>query len=239
MKEQVVMVKTATTVERERVTRKEIGLGSIPPPPNGSDGSRGNGGGGGSGGDDRARKPSPVKARLAMWVALGSILMLFAALTSAYVVIASTDSRQGLQLPRLLWLSTALIVVSSLTFKAACRSLKLGSDARYTAWLWVTLLLGLGFLGTQLLSWRQLVAQGVYLAGNPHSSFFYILTGVHGLHLLGGILALSYLLLRTRRRSHDREREARRRTAAEVVALYWHFMDGIWVFLFMLLLFWK
>jgi cytochrome c oxidase subunit 3 len=232
------MVRTVTSIERERVARKEIGLGSIPPPPNGSGGNGGGGGSGGGGRDDRARFPSPVKARLAMWVALGSILMLFAALASAYIVIASTDGRRALALPHLLWLSTALILASSLTLRTACRSLKQGDDGRYSAWLWLTLLLGLGFLGSQLLAWRQLVAQGVYLAGNPHSAFFYLLTGVHGVHLLGGILALVYLLTRTRRRPYNREGEARRQTAADVVALYWHFMDGIWVFLFLLLLFW-
>jgi cytochrome c oxidase subunit 3 len=106
----------------------------------------------------------------------------------------------------------------------------------------LTVALGLAFLCSQLLAWRQLVAQGVYLAGNPHSTFFYLLTGIHGAHLLGGIMALDYLLLRARRRSSrpvSREADARRRTAADMVALYWHFMDGLWVSLFLLLLIWR
>jgi cytochrome c oxidase subunit 3 len=142
-------------------------------------------------------------------------------------------------MPRLLWLSTALIIGSSLTFRTACRSLKQGDNSGYTRWLLLTVVLGLAFLGSQLLAWRQLVQQGIYLAGNPHSTFFYLLTGVHGVHLLGGILALDYLLLRTRRWRPNREAEMKRQTAADVVALYWHFMDGLWVSLFLLLLLWR
>ncbi len=232
------MVKTVTTIERERVTRQKIGIGSLPPP-NGSDGPRGNGGGGGGGGDDRAHRAQPEKARFAMLVALGAITMPFVALTSAYVYLSTADSWRFIAVPRLLWLSTALILTSSLTFRAACKSLRRGEDRGYSRWLAVTVMLGLAFLGSQLLSWRQLVAQGFYFSGNPHSSFFYLLTGVHGLHLLGGILALDYLLLRTRRRRPGREAEVRRQSAAGVVALYWHFLDGLWLFLFLLLMLWR
>ena len=231
------MVKTVTTIERERITRQKIGLGSLPPPPNGSDGPRGNGGGGG--GDDRARRAQPEKARFAMLVALCAILMPFMALTSAYIYLSTADSWRFIAVPRLLWLSTALIITSSLTLRAACRSLRRGEDRGYGRWLAVTVMLGLAFLCSQLLSWRQLVAQGFYFSGNPHSSFFYLLTGVHGLHLLGGILALDYLLLRTRRKPRSREAQAKRQSAADVVALYWHFLDGLWLFLFLLLLLWR
>jgi cytochrome c oxidase subunit III len=236
----VVMVKTVTGIERERVTRKEIGLGDIPPPRNGSNGngSRGNGGGGGGGGDDRARH-SQHKARIAMWVALCSILMLFTALVSAYIFLAAGGGVRPVKLPLLLWLSTALIVTSSLTLKRAVSSLKQGSDRSYSRWLSLTVALGLAFLASQLLSWRQLVEQGIYLAGNPHSTFFYLLTGMHGAHLVGGIMALNYLLLRTWRLSSRSEALRKRQTAASVVALYWHFMDVLWVSLFLFLLLWR
>jgi cytochrome c oxidase subunit 3 len=233
------MVKTVTSIERERVTSRGIGLGSIPPPRNGSNGNGSRGNGGGGGGDDQARPASFDKARFAMRVALVSILMLFTPLAGAYIFLSLGDNWRAIAMPRQLWLSTALILVSSLTFKRACRSLKRGDDTGYSRWLLLTVALGLAFLGSQLMAWRQLVAQGIYLAGNPHSTFFYLLTGVHGLHLLGGILALDYLLLRTRRRPSGREAEIRRETAASVVALYWHFMDGLWVFLFLLLLLWR
>jgi cytochrome c oxidase subunit 3 len=100
------------------------------------------------------------------------------------------------------------------------------------------LILGLAFLAAQLLGWRELAAQGVYFASHPHSSFFYFFTGVHGVHLLGGILALFYLVMRTRRDRNYLVSE-RNTTSAEVISLYWHTMDGLWLWLLMLLLIWK
>ncbi len=96
-------------------------------------------------------------------------------------------------------------------------------------WWGVTAILGLFFLAGQAIAWRQLAAAGVYLATNPSSSFFYVLTGAHALHLLGGIGALTVIMLRDTRR-------LTRATSIEVAAMYWHFMDGLWVFLFLLLL---
>ena len=175
-----------------------------------------------------------------MWVALCSILMLFVSLASAYIFLAAgRDGLRPVSLPPLLWVSTALIVTSSLTLKQAIKSLKKGNEGGYSRWLLLTVALGLAFLGSQLLAWRQLVAQGVYLAGNPHSTFFYLLTGTHGVHLVGGIMALNYLLLRTWHLSSRSEALLKRQTAADVVALYWHFMDVLWVSLFLLLLFWR
>src|SRR6185295_7858795 len=110
--------------------------------------------------------------RIGMWVALASILMLFTALSSAYIVrAASANDWQPLQMPRILLLSTALIVLSSGTLEAARRNLKSAAGSGYQRWLILTVLLGVGFLASQLFAWRQLVSQGVYVASNPHSSF--------------------------------------------------------------------
>jgi cytochrome c oxidase subunit 3 len=230
---------TATTVtSTERVATKKAapgtgrrrtgGSGHPPPKP-----PRNGGGGGGE-----REKFAPEKYRLAMWAALAAIMMMFTAMASAYIVLASMEGWRSIPLPKQLWLSTALILASSFTFRAAHKFLKQGQDEKYVRWLSLTLALGLAFLCSQLLAWRQLIAQGVYLAGNSRS-FFYVLTGVHGVHLLGGIMALSYLLLRTRRRPQGVEAELRRETSAGVVGVYWHFMDGLWVFLFLLLLLWR
>jgi cytochrome c oxidase subunit 3 len=97
----------------------------------------------------------------------------------------------------------------------------------------------LGFLAAQLLAWRQLVSQGVYVASHPHSSFFYLLTATHGVHLLGGLLALGYLLVRTRKPVSDERFQPRRLAAAGAAAIYWHFMDVLWIYLFVLLFFWR
>jgi cytochrome c oxidase subunit 3 len=173
-------------------------------------------------------------------VAIAGIVMLFTALTSAYIVrSASGNDWQPIAMPKVLWLSTLLIVISSVTIEVSRRSLKQQRDGRYGRWLSVTVVLGLGFLASQIIAWRQLVRQGVYLAGNPYNSFFYLFTAAHGLHLLGGILALTYLLLRTRRRRSTIEGELRRVGAADSATIYWHFMDGLWVALFFLLFFWK
>jgi cytochrome c oxidase subunit 3 len=166
--------------------------------------------------------------------------MLFTALTSAYIVrSASSNDWRQIALPRVLWLSTALILISSSTIEIARRSLKNQSDRGYRRGLIITVTLGLAFLGTQLFAWRQLARQGVYLASNPYNSFFYLLTAAHGLHLLGGILGLGYLLVRTTRKRSTAAGELRRIGAADAATIYWHFMDALWIALFFLLFFWK
>jgi cytochrome c oxidase subunit 3 len=178
--------------------------------------------------------------RTGAWVVIAGIVMLFTALTSAYIVrSASSNDWQPIAMPKVLWLSTALIVISSVTMEISRRSLKRQSDAGYGRWLIITVALGLAFLAMQLLAWRQLVRQGVYMASNPYNSFFYLFTAAHGLHLLGGILVLAYLLMRTRRKRDTVVGELRRAGAADAATIYWHFMDGLWFVLFLLLFFWK
>jgi cytochrome c oxidase subunit 3 len=189
-------------------------------------------------------QPAPVapgtRFRIGAWVVIAGIVMLFTALTSAYIVrSASSNDWQQIAVPKVLWLSTALILISSSTMEIARRSLKRESDRGYARWLIVTATLGLAFLGTQLFAWRQLARQGVYMASNPYNSFFYLFTATHGLHLLGGILGLGYLLVRTTRKRNTVEGELRRAGAADAGAIYWHFMDALWIALFFLLFFWK
>lgn len=185
----------------------------------------------------------PVSAsdsyRIGVWVALGGMVMLFTALASAYIVRSSGNDWQPIAMPKVLWLSTAVIVLSSLTMEISRRSLKQQSDAGYGRWLMITVALGLGFVASQVIAWRQLARQGVYLASNPHSSFFYLFTAAHGVHVLGGVLALTYLLLRTRKKRDTAEGELRRMGTADAATIYWHFMDGLWIGLFLLLFFWK
>jgi cytochrome c oxidase subunit III len=179
---------------------------------------------------------SANRYRLGMWVALASILMLFTALSSAYIVrAASSTDWVPLRMPRLLWLSTALILVSSGTLETARRKWQSAVDEGNRQWVLATAALGVGFLISQLLAWRQLVRQGVYVASNPHSSFFYLLTAAHGIHLLGGLAALAYLLLRRHAPHTDEVALAQARAKGDAVTLYWHFMDFLWVYLFVLL----
>lgn len=197
-------------------------------------------GGGKNGKDGGPLRFSPDRYRIGVWVAIASILMLFVALTSAYIVrSASANDWQPITMPKVLWLSTGLILISSITMEVSRRSLKRQSDAGYGRWLMITAALGLAFLASQFMAWRQLVRQGVYMASNPYNSFFYLFTAAHGLHLAGGILALSYLMLRTTKKRDTVEGELRRVGASDAATIYWHFMDGLWVALFLLLFFWK
>jgi len=162
---------------------------------------------------------------------IAGITMFFMALTSSFLV------RKGLgndwvafSFPRILWVNTLILVASSFTIQAARRYLHEDQRAAFKRWWSLTTGLGILFLGGQLIAWRQLARQGVFLVTNPSSSFFYVLTAAHGLHLAGGILALLYVS----RRNWQRSRMSLG-TATDVASIYWHFMDGLWVFLLALL----
>jgi cytochrome c oxidase subunit 3 len=219
----------ATTVGTKPLT--ELGIGGGRRGPNGNGAPKQNG-------HDRFPdfQLSANRYRLGMWVALASLLMMFTALSSAYIVRAASSSDWlPLKMPRILWLSTALILVSSVTLETARRSWRNLAGDRSRPWLLLTGALGIGFLGSQLLAWRQLVRQGVYVASNPHSSFFYLLTAAHGIHLLGGLAALAYLLLRRTTPRGAEKDWAQARAKGDAVTLYWHFLDLLWVYLFVLL----
>ena len=223
----------ATATRPDQIVSVGLGGGSSP---RGGNGFHKNGGGHGP--DDF--RFSPARYRIGVWVAMGSILMLFVALTSAYIVrSAAAPDWHPVAMPKVLWLSTGLLIVSSITIEFAKRSLKQQRNRLYARWLINTVALGAGFVVSQLFAWRQLVKQGVYLASNPYSSFFYLFTAAHGAHLLGGLMALAYLLMRTTRKRDSVEGELKRAGSADAVSLYWHFMDALWIGLFLLLMLWR
>jgi cytochrome c oxidase subunit 3 len=175
-----------------------------------------------------------------MCLGLASVAMLFLGLTSAYIVREQLGGDFAeIDMPPLLLLNTALLIGSSLALEKSRRALcavagQVAVSRLYDTWLMTTLALGALFLLGQVVAWQQLSAQGIYLSTNPHSSFFYTMTGLHGLHLLGGVVALGYLAVR---RGSLPLLPLKRRT--EAVAIYWHFMDGLWVYLLLLLFVWK
>ena len=183
----------------------------------------------------------PQKYRIGMWVGLASILMLFIALTSAYIVrgvpaLSGGDSDWlPLEMPRVLWITTAVLLLSSVSIELARRALKRNEYEGFKRWISLTTLFGVAFLAGQLLAWKQLTTQGVYINSHPHSSFFYLLTSLHGVHLLGGVIALGYVTVAALRMRIG----FRRRAAVDVTATYWHFMDGLWIYLFVLLFFFR
>lgn len=177
--------------------------------------------------------PSPVSTRqLAVWALLATVSMLFAGFASAYLVRRAGTDWQRIPLPAILWVNTLVLLASSGTMEAARTAPQRGAAPAARRWLAVTALLGLAFLGGQFSAWRQLAAQGVYLPTNPYSSFFYMLTAVHGVRLLGGIGALGYALWRVSRADWNPAVSG----VLDGCATYWHFVDGIWVFLYLLLL---
>lgn len=168
-----------------------------------------------------------------MLVALGGISMFFMALVSASVVHRGMPGSDWVPLhpPSILWVTSALAVASSLTLVRARRMFKAGAESGFSRWWMATAVLGVCFLSGQLLAWRQLVSAGVYLASNPSVGFFYVFTAAHGLHLLGGVIALLWIGWR---QSHGWRKSPgiSPGTATAVAALYWHFVTGLWLFLF-------
>ena len=195
------------------------------------------GGGGGDDGEPDDRY-TPGLSLLGMRLMLVSITALFIVLAIVCLVRSrSPKFWQPVRVPHLLWVSTVIILASSATLETARRFLRTQRIRRYARCLGVTVALGIAFLGSQALSLRELVQQGFYLSGNPHSSMFFIITGVHGVHLVAGIAVLLYLWLRATFQPQVAYREHRRQQARyAVAALYWHALDGLWIAMFALLL---
>lgn len=203
-----------------------------------NDGGRGGGhaSGGGPGGDSGDAQQFgngdvPQRAYVTgITVGLAAILMFFMALVSAYIVRKGFPNSgwQPLEPPPVLWLNTVVLLASSATIVKARRRLAAHDESGFRHWWLVTTALGIIFLGGQLLAWRQLAHAGVYVESNPSSSFFYVFTAAHGLHLLGGLIGLLAVAIRPPQR-------LTLGTATEVAGIYWHFMDGLWVFIFLLL----
>jgi cytochrome c oxidase subunit III len=174
-------------------------------------------------------------SRSGIWVGIFAITMSFAAFSSALFVREGTTDWGHLALPAVLILNTFILLASSATlelsrrFLPAGRLIEPGNSTKSSTWLLLTLLLGVAFCVGQYFAWRQLRAQGIYLATNPNSSFFYVLTFIHVLHVLGGILALIYLTGRLLA-AHSKVR----RSLLDNTAIYWHFMGVLWVYLFLL-----
>jgi cytochrome c oxidase subunit 3 len=181
------------------------------------------------------------KFQFGMMISLLSIAMFFAALATAFIIIIPRQRVQWpVEMPDSMWISTALIAASSVTFERARYLLRRARLSQYRRALVVTLTLGALFILCQIFSWERLVEQGVGFETNARGSAFYILTGVHALHLLGGMGGLVYVRRRSLEiddRSEQSLRAQRRRNGAAI--LYWHSMGLLWFVLFWLLLGWS
>ena len=178
---------------------------------------------------------SPPPSSTAIWVVLFAVTMMFAAFSSALIVRkGSSLDWQSFNLPPILYVNTLILLLSSISLEVARRRIaafmgglkdRAESPAR---WLYITLGLGLLFVFGQYLAWRQLRAEGLYLATNPSSSFFYLLTATHAIHVFGGLCGLLYVIRKL-------NRSTLRRNALVATARYWHFMGILWVYLVVLL----
>lgn len=219
------------------------------PPSGGNNGGKGGGGGEDDGGGGKTSGfPRPEayegvrdKSKVITWFLLLVVLMTFGGLIGAYVVIATNDTVewQPFDLPIQVWISTAIIIASGITYEMARRAVFADDLLRTRRYLIATTVLGGIFVSSQLLAWLALVNRGMYMQGNPYAGFFYILTAAHAIHVLGGIVALGAILLRCWYSTEDEEELSYRRNLARSVGWYWHFMGALWIVLFLLLGFWK
>jgi cytochrome c oxidase subunit 3 len=187
----------------------------------------------------------PDRSETGVWIGIFAIVMTFAALTSAMIVRqgASPDWRH-FRLPWILYTNTLVLLGSSVTLSLARRHLDAfiavlqtetaGGKRSFSegmVWLRITLVLGALFVVGQVLGWRVLVAQGLFLSTNPSASFFYVFTAMHGLHLLGGLAGLCYMLWKLAHATPGKPT-----TGLPALCLYWHFMDALWIYLLVLLM---
>lgn len=182
---------------------------------------------------EEARKPMSMQPKkFALWLFMVSSSMLFAAWTSAYIVRQGAGNWMVFDLPRLFWFNTGIILLSSVTMHWAYLSAKRDNLRALKAALFVTLGLGLIFLVGQFLAWGELVSNKVYFVGNPSGSFVYVLSGVHGLHIVSGIV---FLLIVSVPAMRDKI-HSKNKLSLELCTTYWHFLDGLWLYLFVFLL---
>lgn len=170
--------------------------------------------------------------KFALWLFIITVVMVFAALTSAYIVRQSGGNWLEFNLPPIFYINSAIIFLSSITMHWAYYSAKKDNLETIKIALSITTVLGIAFLVGQYISWGMLVDMQVFFVGNPSGSFLYILTGLHGVHLISGVIFLIIVLISTFKYKVHSKNLVR----MEMCATYWHFLDGLWIYLFLFLL---
>lgn len=187
--------------------------------------------GGGPGGRGAERRASLT----GIFVVMASTIMVFGALTMAYVVRRGLSGDwRSMPKPEILLVNTAVLLASSVVLDFSRSALKKRDRTGFNRWWTAATVLGFLFLGGQALAWRQLGDAGIYVSGNPANSFFYVLTAAHALHLMAGLGALVYVDIQAWRLRLG----PAKRTAIDVSAIFWHFLDGIWLFLMLMFYVW-
>ncbi len=182
--------------------------------------------------------PDPLSMdpkKFILWGFIVTIIMLFASQTSAYLVRRAEGNWVEFQVPLIFWYSTVVLLASSVAMHWAYVAAKKDNFSTLKIAISITFVLGLAFLWMQFEGWKDLVAQNVYFVGNPSGSFFYVFTLLHGLHLITGLIVLFV----TFTASLGLKVHAKNLRRIEICATYWHFLDILWIYLFVFLLYFR
>ncbi|AMQ57809.1 cytochrome c oxidase subunit 3 [Algoriphagus sanaruensis] len=169
--------------------------------------------------------------KFALWLFMVTVVMLFAAWTSAYIVRQAEGNWLDYDLPEIFWLTSGIVVLSSITLQWAYFSAKKDNFVQLRLGMVLTVILGISFLIGQWYSWIALVDRDVFFVGNPAGSFLYVLTGMHGLHLISGLIFLIIVLIS----SFQFKVHSKAMVPMEMLTTYWHFLGGLWLYLFLFL----
>ena len=173
--------------------------------------------------------------KFALWLFLMSVMMLFAAFSSAFIVKKGQGNWVEFPIPNILWVSTVVLVLSSVTMQWAFSAAKKDEFQKLKLALGITFILGVIFLVAQFQAWEELYQTGIYFGGSkshPSGSYLYVFTGLHGVHLISGVIFLFVLLIS----SFNYKIHSKNMLSIEMCATYWHFLDGLWIYLFVFLL---
>jgi cytochrome c oxidase subunit 3 len=173
--------------------------------------------------------------KFGMWIFMASVFILFMALTSAYIVRQAEGNWVFFELPSLFYTTTVVIILSSVTMQLAYFAAKKDNLERVKILVTFTSILGLAFLIGQFLGWRELITNRIFLVGNPSGSFVYIITGLHGAHLISAVVFLLIVLYSTFKYKVHSKSLAR----IEMCTTYWHFLGGLWLYLFVFLILYR
>ena len=179
---------------------------------------------------EQRKKIHPHKFTL--WVAIASILMMFAGLTSAYIVRRNMANWVTFELPIAFWYSTAVIIASSITVWLAQQKFKNREMSAYRSLITATFILGLLFVALQIVGFVGLAKVGLALGRNPSVDFLYVIVGLHALHVIGGLVALLVIFIK----AFSKSVRSYNSVPVEVMATYWHFVDFLWIYLLIFLL---
>ena len=175
--------------------------------------------------DQQQQKIHPHK--FTMWVAIGSIVMMFAGLTSAFIVKSNQVGWKSIVMPKIFWVSTVALILSSITIQMALRSFKQRAMSQYRLLIWITLLLGVAFVILQWEGFQQLWAQKIRFQGSGAGQFLYVIFGLHALHVIAGVIALIVIFIK----AFIGKIKLYSSVPLEVMKTYWHFVDLLWIYL--------